>query len=146
MENSTLSPKAGGGRDAAPTPVDISVGRRLRWLRRSRGLSTRELADHVGFSGAQLMKYELGTNRISASRLYGLACALGVTPSFFFEDLPSPTGEPIPEGAEMMTHPLTWEMLRAFEGIRSSAQKQAAYALLLSMAACFDAPIEKVMR
>jgi len=35
----------------------------------------------------QMQKYERGTNRLSASRLYDVARVLGVPISFFFEDL-----------------------------------------------------------
>ena len=36
----------------------------------------------------QLQKYEKGDNRISASRLYGIAGKLGVPIDFFFEEAP----------------------------------------------------------
>ncbi|WP_413203576.1 helix-turn-helix domain-containing protein [Rhodospirillum sp. A1_3_36] len=135
MENTRHSPKRGGGRGEAPTPVDITVGRRLRLRRRTLGLSIQDLAFDVGISDSQLRKYESGLNRISASRLYAFACALEVTPSYFFEDLPPPVPSPVPEGEAMLTDPLTWQMVTAFEGIRSPSHKRAAYALLISMAA-----------
>ena len=39
-----------------------------------------------------MQKYEKGTNRISASRLYYSAKTLGVPVQFFFEDLPGIDG------------------------------------------------------
>jgi transcriptional regulator with XRE-family HTH domain len=54
-------------------------------------LSQDKLARAIGVSFQQLQKYERGTNRISASRLYALSKVLGVGISWFFEDAPSNT-------------------------------------------------------
>jgi transcriptional regulator with XRE-family HTH domain len=42
----------------------------------------------VGVTAQQIQKYELGKDRISASRLYLLAVALQVSVTSFFEGLP----------------------------------------------------------
>ena len=72
-----------------PEPVDIHVGGRVRMRRLFLGLSQEKLANAIGVSFQQLQKYERGTNRISASRLYALSKFLGVPVSWFFEDAPS---------------------------------------------------------
>jgi transcriptional regulator with XRE-family HTH domain len=72
-----------------PDPVDIHVGSRVRLRRTLLGLSQDKLARAIGVSFQQLQKYERGTNRISASRLYALSKVLGVGISWFFEDAPS---------------------------------------------------------
>ncbi len=72
-----------------PEPVDIHVGGRVRMRRLFLGLSQEKLAQAIGVSFQQLQKYERGTNRVSASRLYALAKFLGVPVSWFFEDAPS---------------------------------------------------------
>lgn len=72
-----------------PDPVDIHVGGRVRLRRTLLGLSQDKLARAIGVSFQQLQKYERGTNRISASRLYALSKVLGVGISWFFEDAPS---------------------------------------------------------
>lgn len=72
-----------------PEPVDIHVGGRVRMRRLFLGLSQEKLANAIGVSFQQLQKYERGTNRISASRLYALTKFLGVPVSWFFEDAPS---------------------------------------------------------
>jgi transcriptional regulator with XRE-family HTH domain len=50
-------------------------------------LTQMELADKLGITFQQVQKYEKGTNRIGASRLYHAAQILGVPPGFFFEDI-----------------------------------------------------------
>src|ERR1700688_4288103 len=71
-------------------PVDRSVGRRIRILRVSRGLSQTALASELGLTFQQLQKYEKGTNRVSASRLHDIARILGVEVMTFFEDAADP--------------------------------------------------------
>jgi transcriptional regulator with XRE-family HTH domain len=71
-------------------PVDRSVGRRVRILRVSRGLSQSALASQLGLTFQQLQKYEKGTNRISASKLHDIARILGVEVASFFEDASDP--------------------------------------------------------
>lgn len=72
-----------------PDPVDIHVGSRVRLRRTLLGLSQDKLARAIGVSFQQLQKYERGTNRISASRLYALSKVLGVGIAWFFEDAPA---------------------------------------------------------
>lgn len=82
-----------------PHPVDAHVGRRIRRRRLSLGLTQGELAEALGLSFQQVQKYELGSNRVSASRLFMLAQALGKRVAWFFEsygDL-GEEAEPAPE-------------------------------------------------
>lgn len=67
--------------------IDTHVGRQLRVLRASRGLTQENLAERIGISYQQLHKYETGANSISASRLYELAKLLAVSPDTFFDGL-----------------------------------------------------------
>jgi len=68
-------------------PVDVHVGKRVRHRRWMVGMTQQQLADKVGIKFQQIQKYETGMNRISASRLWDIADALGVAISFFFEGL-----------------------------------------------------------
>ncbi len=68
-------------------PIDIHVGARVRLRRRLLGISQTKLAGAVGVIYQQIQKYEKGTDRIFASRLFNLSRALDVPVSFFFEDL-----------------------------------------------------------
>ena len=47
-------------------------------------MSQKVLADILGLTFQQIQKYEKGLNRIGASRLFDISCALGVSIDFFF--------------------------------------------------------------
>jgi transcriptional regulator with XRE-family HTH domain len=68
-------------------PIDLHVGQRLRHRRWMLGLTQQELAQAVGIKFQQIQKYESGINRMSASRLWDVAGALGVSVAYFFEGL-----------------------------------------------------------
>lgn len=68
-------------------PVDVYVGQKLRQRRWMMGMTQRKLGDSIGTRFQQIQKYENGTNRISASRMWDLATTLDVPVSFFFEGL-----------------------------------------------------------
>ncbi len=68
-------------------PVDVHVGKRVRHRRWMVGMTQQQLASMVGIKFQQIQKYETGMNRISASRLWDIADALGVPVSFFFEGI-----------------------------------------------------------
>ncbi len=77
------------GRRRSPSEVDFDkhIGQRLRERRVVLGLNKTALADGLGITFQQVQKYETGSNRISAGRLYGCAELLGVSPAYFFEGL-----------------------------------------------------------
>ena len=68
-------------------PVDIHVGRRLKQARTLRKQSQTDVARELKLSFQQIQKYEIGSNRIAASRLHELSRILDVTPGYFFEGL-----------------------------------------------------------
>ncbi|CUH82910.1 helix-turn-helix domain-containing protein [Thalassovita mediterranea] len=68
-------------------PVDIHVGKKLKNLRVLRGQTQTDVAKGLNISFQQVQKYELGRNRISASKLYEIANILNVPPAYFFEGL-----------------------------------------------------------
>jgi transcriptional regulator with XRE-family HTH domain len=51
------------------------------------GLSQRQLAELIGVTDQQVWKYEHGTSRVSAGRLYEIARELGVPVEGFFRKL-----------------------------------------------------------
>lgn len=73
--------------ERSPTPLDREIGRRIRRQRLSANVSQEQLAKDIGVTFQQVQKYENGTNRIAASRLHRVACALGVEMSAFFDGL-----------------------------------------------------------
>lgn len=78
-DSSLRSPRA--------TSMDMHIGKRIRLRRMLLGISQEKLGEAVGITFQQIQKYERGTNRVGASRLYELAAALDVPVSFFFDDL-----------------------------------------------------------
>lgn len=67
--------------------VDIHVGQRIRHHRWLVSMTQQQLAEKVGIKFQQIQKYETGANRVSASRLWDIAAALGVDVSVFFAGL-----------------------------------------------------------
>ncbi len=70
-----------------PDPIDIYVGVRLRQRRTLVGMSQNQLGQAIGLTFQQVQKYERGTNRVGASRLYNISRLLNVSVNYFFEGL-----------------------------------------------------------
>ncbi len=75
--------------------IDKHVGLQIRNRRTVIGLSQEKLADSVGVTFQQIQKYERGTNRVSASRLFNFSKALGVSINYFYEGLDNNLEKPI---------------------------------------------------
>lgn len=69
-------------------PVDVHVGRRIRQRRLELDLTQGALADRLGVAQQMVARYETASVRVSASRLWLLAQALGVEIGWFFEGMP----------------------------------------------------------
>jgi transcriptional regulator with XRE-family HTH domain len=95
-------------------PVDTHVGKRIRYQRWMTGWTQEQLANKVGVKFQQVQKYETGANRVSASRLYEIAGALGVAVPFFFEGLAN--GSHVSD-ANLMIDKETAELLRHYYAI-----------------------------
>jgi transcriptional regulator with XRE-family HTH domain len=83
-----------------PDPIDVHVGQRIRMQRRTVGMSQEALASALNLTFQQVQKYERGTNRVSASKLYRAAQILGVPVGFFFEGLEADEGAEQPDHTE----------------------------------------------
>ncbi len=81
-------PRFGRG-TGKPHPVDIHVGARVRGRRTLLGMNQTMLDEALGMSFRQVQRYENGTIRVSASRLFDLSQVLDVPIQYFFEDMPS---------------------------------------------------------
>ena len=103
-----------------PNPIDVHVGSRVRMRRMLIGMSQERLGKELGLTFQQVQKYEKGTNRISASRLYRIAQILGVPVQYFFEDLPQSVASPVQEGfAEARTEQsMIMDFLNSSEGLQ----------------------------
>ena len=104
-------------------------------------MSQQKLSDALGVTFQQLQKYENGSNRISASRLYQLSRLLGVPISFFFTDYAEgATAQPQArqQVAEEMTHPEmsrreTLVLVRSYYKIKDASVRQQLLDLLRSL-------------
>lgn len=77
-----------------PNQIDVEVGARIRIERRLKGMSQTALGVAIGVTFQQVQKYELGVNRVSASRLAQLSGILSVPVSHFFPTSPEEAGTP----------------------------------------------------
>ena len=101
--------------------VDSHVGGRVRMRRLLIGMSQEKLAHGLGLTFQQVQKYEKGSNRIGASRLFELARILGVNIQYFFEELSEPdncNAFGIPSFPESAGDDYLVEFLRSREGIK----------------------------
>ena len=69
-------------------PVDIHVGSRIRLRRKVLRMTQEQLGEQLGVTFQQVQKYERGSNRVGAGRLFSLAKSLDVPITYFFEGLP----------------------------------------------------------
>ena len=76
-----------------PNYIDVHVGTRMRMRRQLINMSQERLGELLGITFQQIQKYEKGSNRISASRLFYSAKTLGVPVQFFFDGLPGVDAE-----------------------------------------------------
>ncbi len=120
--------------------IDVHAGTRVRLRRKALKISQQELAKHLNLTFQQVQKYERGSNRISASKLYEIAQVLQVPVAYFFEGYHQ-------EGATAPTHAspqaAVHEFLRsaeaidlgtAFLGIQSPEQRRRILDLMRAMA------------
>lgn len=117
-------------------PVDVHVGKRIRHRRWMVGMTQQQLAEMVGIKFQQIQKYETGTNRVSASRLWNIAEALNVEVSFFFEGLDG-DGEDA-EGKQIVPSDLiadkeAMDLVRSYYGIPEHQRKR-----LFELARCLS--------
>ena len=102
-----------------PNPVDIHVGARVRMRRKDLGLSQEALAETIGLTFQQVQKYERGTNRISASKLYEIGRTLKVPLAFFYDDYTDNPADP--DFVESASERSVSDFLTTAEGIELSA-------------------------
>ncbi|PIT69912.1 helix-turn-helix domain-containing protein [Bartonella tribocorum] len=69
-----------------PHVYDISLGKKIRFRREIKGVSQKQLGNHLGITFQQIQKYEKGLNRVSARYLQEITERLDVPISFFFAD------------------------------------------------------------
>lgn len=108
-----------------PNPVDQHVGARIRARRKQMDVNQEKLAGALGLTFQQIQKYERGTNRVSASKLFAVARFLDVPIGWFFDGLSDQStddpGEPL-VFALVHTHRGA-EIARVFPTLSTTAQQ-----------------------
>ncbi|MBX2833521.1 MAG: helix-turn-helix domain-containing protein [Micavibrio sp.] len=137
-----------------PNKVDIHVGQRLRIRRSLMGFSQEKLASLIGLTFQQIQKYERGTNRVSAGRLYELSKILEVPVNYFFDQINSSLtdGSTQPgmsdnnqesfksksnEMDDIMSSKETLELIRIYYSIENSDTRKDLLKLIKGMIAHF---------
>jgi transcriptional regulator with XRE-family HTH domain len=105
-------------------PVDIHVGQRVRQRRWVLGMTQQRLGDNVGIKFQQIQKYETGTNRISASRMWDIAAAMEVPVSFFFEGLDGQAPDTGGARGDIFTDREALELVRAYYAIPENQRRE----------------------
>lgn len=98
-----------------PHLVDLHVGARVRMRRKFLGMSQEVLAGAIDLTFQQVQKYERGSNRISASKLYEIAKVLKAPVAYFFEGLGE--GEQSEGFSESQSEQFVHSFLMTTEGI-----------------------------
>lgn len=143
-KKSTVSSKKG-----KPNPVDIHVGQRLRMRRSLLGLSQEKLSEAIGLTFQQVQKYERGTNRISASRLYQFSKILDVPVTYFFDNIAgngktaanklsyglSDNEQDAFSGEDVLSNKETIELVRIYYSIKDPKVRKDLLNMIKSMAA-----------
>lgn len=118
--------------------VDSVVGQRIRARRLAMGMSQSELGKAIGVRFQQVQKYESGSNRVSASRLWAIAEVLGVHVSHFFEGIRPPESGAI-DGSAPPTDDLSFlkerdaiEMLSIYRSLKP-AHKHAVLSFVRTL-------------
>ena len=100
-------------------PIDVHVGNRVRMRRMLIGMSQEKLGDQLGLTFQQVQKYEKGSNRVSASRLFRMAQILGVNIQFFYDDMPgSVSGVPSTGFAKNQNGERVMNLISSAEGLQ----------------------------
>lgn len=121
-----------------PDPIDIHVGGRIRLRRTILRMSQEKLADQLDITFQQVQKYENGSNRVGASRLYNISQILGVEVGYFYEGYESDiTYDTIEDAVHAKTEALikdrkNIEFMRLLAN-RTAKQQNALIGILRSM-------------
>lgn len=124
---------------ARASNVDEHIGSHIRARRRMLGLTQEDLANRVGVTAQQVHKYENGSNRVSASKLFEIASALALPVSAFFEGLPTPPGGELdPESRaknRLLLDKEILELAMSFDHIEESRLRRVVLRIIKAAAA-----------
>lgn len=125
-------------RPASGPNVDEHIGSRIRARRRMIRLTQDELASRIGVTAQQIHKYENGSNRVAASKLFEIATVLNLPISAFFEGLVSPTGDVVEAEARAKDRLLLdkemLELAMSFDDIEESRLRRVVLRIIKAAA------------
>lgn len=135
-------------RKAVPSATDKYVGKRLRLRRSVLGISQQKLAKECDITFQQIQKYEQGTNRISAGRLWEFSTILEVPIDYFYKGLNRPntletTLQELSDAPQMIfednffIEPENFEILCNYHKITNTQLKSHFRTFLKSLAQAF---------
>lgn len=133
-------PRGRKATSANPDPVDIHVGGRIRQRRTLLGMSQEKLAEALDITFQQVQKYENGSNRVSASRLWHIAQKLGVDPALFFDGFSSRKNFAVAEEQGTISKPddllsrrETLDLVRAYYAIEDQSVRRKMLDMLKTL-------------
>jgi transcriptional regulator with XRE-family HTH domain len=106
-------------------PIDAVVGRTIRVLRLSKGISQGALGRRLGVSFQQVQKYENGTNRVGSGRLFQIAAILGLHVSTFFKGGEGREGGHDSGLLDLLAEPQSVRLIRAFSKITDNTVRRS---------------------
>ncbi|MCK6417905.1 MAG: helix-turn-helix domain-containing protein [Alphaproteobacteria bacterium] len=114
----------------SPDHVDVVIAAALKTFRALRKMSQEQLAGELGLTFQQIQKYEKAYNRISASRLYRIACLLEVSVLDFYMGLDGAR----PKVKDIWLSDDEIKLLTAFRNIHDSPGQKHAIKLVKDVA------------
>lgn len=111
------------------TEIDLHIGKKLRRIRRIRGMTLQQVAEASGIKFQRIQKYECDGGRISASALYHLAKALYVPIGYFFEGLDGESSGSVANDSASDVLPFDEEALEFIRACEKLTPKQRRYLL-----------------
>lgn len=134
--------------ECGPHHVDQHVGFRIRMRRKEVGITQSGLATAVGVTFQQVQKYERGSNRVSASKLFEIARALHVPLTYFYEGLEdqheaADASHLTAEQHAFLMNPEGLEIARVFPRLSRSVQRRTLE-LVRALAAENAEPLRQV--
>lgn len=121
------------GVERAAGEVDRRLGERVRARRHAIGMSQEQLADLVGITFQQVQKYEMGFNRIAASRLLDIAAALETPVTYFYEGLTKSRRKAKARAEDLLAQHGAAELVRLYASIEHDHIRRRVLDLVRAM-------------
>jgi len=122
--------------------VDEYVGRRIRLRRTLLGLTQEDLANELNISYQQVQKYETGSNRVSAGRLFEICRLLEVPVGYLFEEFEEQTGT-LQQPEHGGRNRSVIDLAQNFSEVKDPAIRAAVLSLVRSLNRSAEVPEQK---